>query len=392
MPFSSILDVAIGVAFVFLFFSLICSVVQEGIAAVLSMRAKNLVAGIESLFSQGEIKQGTSFVEAIYNHGLIRGLFKDPTKTQPVTASSGAEKVKQTFGAKILPSYIPSRTFAIALLDLLLPASAPATQTLRVALATGTPQTPPTAATSPPPATQPVLITSPAPPTAQSPGGPSAAAPPPARTLGSLYSSIQALPPSRAKDALLSLASNTQKDVAEFQERVENWYDDSMDRAAGWYKRKAQQILLGLGLLVAVTLNVDSINVARTLWADPVARQGTVTLADDYVHAHPVESPDATDAEKKAQAAKRVEEEAKQLKDIGQNLPIPFGWGVEARQSFSDAWANRLWLSMFGRLAGWLITAVALSLGAPFWFDTLNKFMMARASVKPKDKSAKKSG
>ena len=38
-------------------------------------------------------------------------------------------------------------------------------------------------------------------------------------------------------------------------------------------------------------------------------------------------------------------------------------------------------------LAGWLITAIALSLGAPFWFDTLNKFMVVRGTVKPQEKS-----
>ena len=35
-------------------------------------------------------------------------------------------------------------------------------------------------------------------------------------------------------------------------------------------------------------------------------------------------------------------------------------------------------------LTGWLITTLALSLGAPFWFDTLNKFMVVRSTVKPK--------
>lgn len=36
---------------------------------------------------------------------------------------------------------------------------------------------------------------------------------------------------------------------------------------------------------------------------------------------------------------------------------------------------------------GWLITAAAISLGAPFWFDTLNRFMIVRSTIKPKEKS-----
>jgi hypothetical protein len=38
-------------------------------------------------------------------------------------------------------------------------------------------------------------------------------------------------------------------------------------------------------------------------------------------------------------------------------------------------------------LAGWLITAGALSLGASFWFDMLNKIMVVRNTVKPQEKS-----
>jgi hypothetical protein len=36
---------------------------------------------------------------------------------------------------------------------------------------------------------------------------------------------------------------------------------------------------------------------------------------------------------------------------------------------------------------GWLLTAMALSLGAPFWFDTLSRIMVIRSTVKPRGKS-----
>jgi hypothetical protein len=38
-------------------------------------------------------------------------------------------------------------------------------------------------------------------------------------------------------------------------------------------------------------------------------------------------------------------------------------------------------------LPGWLLTALAISLGAPFWFDLLNKIMVIRSTVKPHEKS-----
>ena len=42
----------------------------------------------------------------------------------------------------------------------------------------------------------------------------------------------------------------------------------------------------------------------------------------------------------------------------------------------------------FAVVCGWLVTAFAVMLGAPFWFDVLNKFMIIRSTVKPHEKSA----
>ena len=38
-------------------------------------------------------------------------------------------------------------------------------------------------------------------------------------------------------------------------------------------------------------------------------------------------------------------------------------------------------------IPGWLITALATTFGAPFWFDLLNRMMVIRSTVKPKEKS-----
>src|ERR1700722_3136502 len=119
---STVLDVAFGMAFVYLLLSLLCSAVAELIASFFSLRAKNLEAGIRSLFSDGFGPGGNAFVREIYEHGLIRGLYRDaaidltPTKHSAVTTLY--EKPKDQAERK-LPSYIPARTFALALLDIL---------------------------------------------------------------------------------------------------------------------------------------------------------------------------------------------------------------------------------------------------------------------------------
>src|ERR1019366_2939880 len=123
MPSTAIVDVAIGIVFVYLFFSLICSVVNEGIAALLSLRAKNLVAGINSLCSESKNAEGKKFVQAIYEHGLVRGLLKEPSAAAGALADipSVLSMAGQKFKRVGLPSYIPSSTFATALIDTVAP-------------------------------------------------------------------------------------------------------------------------------------------------------------------------------------------------------------------------------------------------------------------------------
>ncbi len=358
MPSPAILDVAIGIAFVYLFLSLICSVVNEGIAAIFSLRAKNLVRGINSLFSKSTAASGRPLVDALYAHGLIRGLYLDPSEvddanplgasssgkpgpTTPLTSSPAGlpaqlAALEQTARGVVgdllvenlrfpsvlalvkkarvnLPAYIPANVFSTALIDIV----------------------------SPPDPTR-------------------------ARVLGDIREAIANLPPSPTKQALLSLVADTQKDVAEFQQKVESWFNDSMDRAAGWYKKRTQRILLGIALVITLALNVDTIKLAQGLWTNPTVAKATADLAEKYVSSNSPNSPGD------------LQSQAETLINVGQQLPFAFGW---------RAWPSGGTLFWAESAAGWLITVLALSLGAPFWFDTLNKFMSLRSAVKPKQKS-----
>src|SRR6266496_4789396 len=103
---SSALEVATGVIFIFLSLSLVCTAANELIASLVSWRAKNLAQGIRNLLNY---KDNAALLKGFYNHPLIQSLYRDSTK---------------------LPSYIPSRTFALALLDMLVPAGSPDRNTI----------------------------------------------------------------------------------------------------------------------------------------------------------------------------------------------------------------------------------------------------------------------
>ena len=108
---SEILDVAIGVMFVFLLVSLIASAVREGIEAWMKSRATHLEQGIRELLHD---PRATGLARSLYEHPMVSVLYHgtyEPidTITWWTTALTRNKK---------LPSYIPSRNFALALMDM----------------------------------------------------------------------------------------------------------------------------------------------------------------------------------------------------------------------------------------------------------------------------------
>ena len=83
-----IFDVTLGLIFVYVILSLVCSAVQEFVASVAALRSKNLSEGIENLV-------GSDLAKAVYDHRLVKSLSRP----------------------KGLPSYISSETFSTVLLE-----------------------------------------------------------------------------------------------------------------------------------------------------------------------------------------------------------------------------------------------------------------------------------
>lgn len=340
---NGLVEVAIGMVFVYLLLSLISTVLNEWIAGLLGMRARNLEKGIRSLFTDGNLteekkectsneKEKTdrkSLADAVYGHGLVQSLFRTTW-------------INRIFRSRGRPSYIPSRTFAAALLDVLVPADENGS-----------------------------------------------------KNLAAVRARVKSLPSSKGREALLAILGQVQGDIAEARTAIENWYNDGMDRVSGWYKRKSQMILLILAIIITVLTNTDSILVAKTLWNSPTLRASTVAAAEDYVknydeQGHP-KTKETTD-----QKPDQVKQKIKSLNDKLDTLHLPIGWpGTSAtndgdidKATFDPRTFPSQMDGIIFRILGWLLTAIAVSLGAPFWFDVLNKFMVVRSTVKPKEKSA----
>jgi hypothetical protein len=342
---SHVLDAAIGISFVFLVLSLMATSGREIVEGWLQSRAVHLERGIREMLKDPD---GTQLASKIYNHPLIASLYtgdyKPAEQLRPVRIGKKDPWQRLKFRSN-LPAYIPSRNFAVALLDLAARGEA----------------------------------------VVDAFDGPV--------TLESIRAGIvDNIPNARVQRAILLALDQAKGDLDQARANIEAWYDSGMDRVSGWYRKQTQWILFSMGLATAVLLNVNPIRIAHSLYADDSTRALIVAEAQAAVDAD-VQGRDTASLAKAlgctdtADAGKLVRgESCAQAKLEGIGLPI--GWS-------GYVWPTQIEkghrLESFGlfllSLAGWLLTGLAVALGAPFWFDALNKMMVIRSTVKPHEKS-----
>lgn len=192
---------------------------------------------------------------------------------------------------------------------------------------------------------------------------------------------IAALPSQKLKDVATALVAEGTHDVADLRAQLERWYDNSMERVSGWYKRRVQLILAIVGLVLAILLNADTLQVVNSLWSDKTVRAAVVAEAGQAVRGHGSDLQGAAD----------------QVKAI-RSLDVPLGWKLSKGDPRDLPHGLRSWV---GKVLGLVLTALALTLGAPFWFDLLSKIARvrftgapppARGSVRTGDGEQKRSG
>jgi len=296
----TVIDVAIGLIFVYLLMSLMCSIVQEFIANITSWRGKHLRNSIKAMLNDPTM---TGLAERLYRHPRIATL---------------------TFASK-LPSYIPSVTFAKALVDLVVEDN-------------------------------------------------------------NFHPAVEG--------PLAPFIKDAKGEIDRLEAGLTKWFDDSMDGFSGWYKRNVQLVLFVLGLALAVVLNVNSLEIARVLWTQSLLRDAVgQSAAKFYQESDP------------AQVNPPQQDQIAKLQGQLDKLPLPIGWDQgsiaclfgrtspstatpagprNCRQPQGAVEGANLWWEWSILIAGWLVTALASSLGTQFWFNTLGEALALRAaSIKP---------
>lgn len=163
-----------------------------------------------------------------------------------------------------------------------------------------------------------------------------------------------------------------------FREKVENWFDTSMDRVGGKMKSKyIRPITFFLGLIVVVCLNADTVKISRYLYDHKEAAKEFADKASAII-------PTIDTSTRNPEALKKLNENIAILKDSAPQ-DMPLGW------KDNEINLNNWWKVCGEHWVGWLATLMAIMLGAPFWFDLLNKIANIRsAGAKPQTTTDKK--
>ena len=353
---SQILDIAIAMIFFYLFVSLICSALREGVESLTKARAMNLERGIRELLDD---PSGKAITQSLFDHPQLSGLFKgayDPDALKAGFSGFGKKLLPNNnmgrWARNNLPSYVPAANFAVALLDVTANGSVTAPNNAKARVL----------------------------------------------SLDAVRGAVASLPGDKLQRAVLNAVDLANGDLAQAQKNLEDWFNSAMDRVSGWYKRRTQLILFLLGLAAAVMLNLDSFAVLHVVSSDKTIRDGLIAAAET------------------ANAKKDDPKLLQTLADGFQKLGVPMGWdhclqsgptpgaaggmllpqcmsqpvpqSVRCSQGGTCVYVPLTWIDVFKMVLGWIITAAAVTLGAPFWFDTLSKFMSVRSSLKPDDKPA----
>lgn len=441
-----ILDIVIGLTFIYLLLSLMATAIHEYLAAMRNKRGKELAKGIARLLddidgsnaldramaavkARAEIDAET-ITERFYSHRLIRPL---ATRRGWIMRLISGDQPR-------LPSYIPARTFAMAFLDIMGYEKADAAKPV----------------TDRPPAHH------------EDPDSVAASVQrrqlihvmellkresaldvtEHAKDLRTLLES--ATIDAGVKGKLLEALAAGENRLQKLHDSVEVWFNNSMDRVSGAYKRHTQGALFCIGLVVAAVLNADTIQMWRILATNDKIRTAMAERAaanlpalERWVYrdtaaqarppaptpapttpatgttgttnaaaapgataatnaAAPAQSPAAAPADSTVRADSVAREKYLAIRAQLDSMELKLGWtweeaarlGLAARDTTKKAipkWklTDVQGWKLFAKLIGLLMTALAISLGAPFWFDTLNKVISIRAAGRSPTERAK---
>jgi hypothetical protein len=355
MTGSAVLDTVLGLVFLFYALALLCSGLVEMIANWVKKRAKYLLSGIQDLLGgvvavdmpvseRRRMEDMPATARTVLLNGMVEHRRYDamlhapvpepprepaiampsetgiglPTEEQPVLRDKitladvmGHPLVQPFRHATSLgkptrnPSYLPSSVFSRTIVDLLTPGSAEP-------------------------------------------------------TWADIEAGVRALENSpKLQQSLSSILKAASGEFNSFLGALQAWYDRQMDRVTGSYKRWAKRWVIIIAIVVVCATNLDSIAIARALYASGAVRTAVAQQATESFCSTPADPAEC----------------AQQATDFLETAGIPLGWSAPNPQDGIWGWPLKV--------LGLLISVGAATLGAPFWYRLLDRIGTLRNTGRP---------
>lgn len=330
---SPILDLAIVLIFTYLLLSIIASTIYEAFLTVLKARNKMLKHAFSLLFFDDEWRERTS--KLLMDSPTIKALKKSDTS---------------------FPAYIPASSFTSAIIGLIRNGS-----------------------------TDPINID----------------------TIRARLNDESSIIKGEARIALLNIIDNAENDYDKFLKGLAKFYDDYMDRVSGWFKVKYHKIMFIISVVITLILNVDTIEIAKTLWANPSQLHTAADAASNQFNemslnnenqvitktssngqtlsinlVHHIDTTTISPDSAQVLLAQQTKIIASTIDSLN-NSVLPLGWKSPADVKETLELKTKLIVKIFG----WLLTALAVFMGAPTWFQILSKLVNLRGTGSKPEKS-----
>jgi hypothetical protein len=336
MQLDAILEVVIGLVFVWLVISVAAMEGQNRIGNLLNLRANYLEKSILNMLKD------KALVEKFYNHPLILELASKDKEGKIEKDKKG--RVKR-------PEYIPNPIFATAALEVIMNA-----------------------------------------------GKEGADVPVDTMSIDQMKASMKSLGETNPELAHVahylfpkmgSITEDIEAKIAEYRKNTEGWFNDVMSQTSSWYKVRAQWLAFWIGLSIAIIINIDTIYIAQKLWQEPTARAVIVAQAQAQVQS---ETPPENITFSTARSlnfpigwttTELDTTSCNQLDIINYQFVIHSAGtclSVTSLPALNNAWG------ILVKLFGYLLTALAAMQGAPFWFDILRKLVGVKQQTAPSSK------
>lgn len=170
-------------------------------------------------------------------------------------------------------------------------------------------------------------------------------------------------------------AKTTAEGIDILHQEIASTYEKSMTRAAGVYRRNAKGVAILIGFSIAVIANADTFHIVSVLAKDATVRTTIVNNAEKLVQNNQLNSPEDT---KKLQV---------ETNNLVQEIILPIGWNkmnLEQQMGLVKDRRNPVLLNgYFTMFLGWLTSGIAISMGAPFWFELIGRIVNVRNSGQP---------